>query len=47
MKGYNTGDAHFLRAVKGRYILRIKSEACNKDAEYVVNYICQHKITFK
>lgn len=47
MKGYNTGDAHFLRAVRGRYILRIKSETCNKDAEYVINYTCQHNIKFK
>ena len=32
MKGYNTGDAHFLRAVKGRYIIRVKSETCPKEA---------------
>ena len=25
LKGYNSGDAHFLKAVKGRYILRLKS----------------------
>lgn len=47
MKGYNTGDAHFLRAVRGRYILRIKSETVNKDAEYIINYTCQHNIKFK
>lgn len=25
LRGYNNGDAHFLKAVKGRYILRLKS----------------------
>lgn len=25
LKGYNNGDAHFLKVVKGKYILRLKS----------------------
>lgn len=38
MKGYNSGDAHFLNAVRGTYILRFKSESIDKDAHYVINY---------
>lgn len=38
LRGYNNGDAHFLKAVKGRYILRLKSEPIDRDAHYVLNY---------
>ena len=47
LKGYNNGDAHFLKAVKGRYILRIKSEPINRDAYYVLNYCAKNEIHFK
>ena len=47
LKGYNTGDAHFLKAVKGRYILRFKSEVSDKDAHYVINFSSKNDITFK
>lgn len=29
-KGYNRGDAHFIKIIPGKYILRIKSETVNK-----------------
>ena len=47
LKGYNSGDAHFLKAVKGRYILRLKSETLNRDAHYVINYCSKNEITFR
>lgn len=46
LKGYNSGDAHFLKAVKGRYILRFKSEVLNRDAHYVINYCSKNEIEF-
>lgn len=47
LKGYNTGDAHFLKAVEGRYILRFKSETLDRDAHYVINYCSKSEITFR
>ncbi len=47
LKGYNNGDAHFLKAVKGRYILRLKSEVIPRDAHYVINYCANDDITFR
>jgi hypothetical protein len=47
LKGYNNGDAHFLKAVKGRYILRFKSEVIDRDAHYVINYCSKNEIKFR
>lgn len=47
LRGYNNGDAHFLKAVKGRYILRLKSEVISRDAFYVINYCAKNEINFK
>jgi hypothetical protein len=33
--------------VKGRYILRIKSENQPKKAYYVINYTCSHDVRMK
>ena len=38
LKGYNNGDAHFLNVVKGKYILRFKSEVIPRESHYVINY---------
>jgi len=48
LKGYNAGEGHFLNAVEGRFILRLKSEMMiDKDAEYVINYASTSEINFK
>jgi len=47
LKGYNSGDAHFLKAVRGRYILRFKSEVQPRDTHYVINYCSNADIIFK
>ncbi len=47
LKGYNNGDAHFLKVVKGKYILRLKSEVIPREAHYVINYCSKNDITFK
>jgi len=47
LRGYNNGDAHFLKAVKGRYILRLKSEVIDRDAHYVINYCSKNEIKFR
>lgn len=47
MRGYNSGDAHFLKAVRGRYILRLKSEVLDRDAHYVINYCSKNDIKFR
>ncbi len=46
MKGNSSGDAHFVRLDPGRYILRFKSENIDKQAKYVLNWICSKKIEF-
>ncbi len=47
LKGYNNGDAHFLKVVKGKYILRFKSEVIDRESHYVINYCSKSDIIFR
>jgi len=45
--GYNNGDAHFENIIPGRYILKIKTEASDRDMQFVLNYCSDSNLVMR